>query len=48
MSTLSAKLKDDIDDDGGNNDDDDDGYPAHSHHDKIPPWWEMSVMIKVG
>ena len=16
------------------------GYPAHSHHDKIPPWWE--------
>ena len=19
--------------------DDDDGYPAHSHHDKIPPWW---------
>ena len=21
-------------------DDDDDGLPAHSHHDKIPPWWE--------
>ena len=21
-------------------DDDDDGYPAYSHHDKIPPWWE--------
>ena len=21
------------------NGDDDDGYPAHSHHDKIPPWW---------
>ena len=19
--------------------DDDDGYPAYSHHDKIPPWW---------
>ena len=19
--------------------DDDDGYPAHSQHDKIPPWW---------
>ena len=19
---------------------DDDGYPAYSHHDKIPPWWE--------
>ena len=18
---------------------DHDGYPAHSHHDKIPPWW---------
>ena len=18
---------------------DDDGYPAYSHHDKIPPWW---------
>ena len=29
-------------------DDDDDGLPAYSHHDKIPPWWEMSVMIKVG
>ena len=38
------------DDDLGDDDfgDDDDGYPAHSHHDKIPPWWEMSVMIKVG
>ena len=24
----------DDDDDG-----DDDGYPAYSHHDKIPPWW---------
>ena len=18
-----------------------DGYPAHSHHDKIPPWWDF-------
>ena len=26
-------------DDGDNGDDDDGGYPAHSHHDKIPPWW---------
>ena len=28
--------------DGGGDDDDDnddDGYPAYSHHDKIPPWW---------
>ena len=24
---------------GVGDDDDDDGYPAHSHHDKIPPWW---------
>ena len=31
---------DDDDDDGGDdNDDDDMGYPAYSHHDKIPPWW---------
>ena len=22
-------------------DDDDDGYPAHSHHDKFPPWWDF-------
>ena len=32
------------DDDGDGDDDDDDdgdddGYPAYSHHDKIPPWW---------
>ena len=20
--------------------DDDDGYPAYSHHDEVPPWWE--------
>ena len=20
---------------------DDDGYPAHSHHDKFPPWWDF-------
>ena len=38
-------VEDDDDDHngGGNADDDDsdvdDGYPAHSHHDKIPPWW---------
>ena len=18
-----------------------DGYPAHSHHDKFPPWWDF-------
>ena len=29
----------DGDDDG--DDDDDDGYPAHSHHDKFPPWWDF-------
>ena len=26
-------------DDDDDDDDDDDGYPAYSHHDKIPPWW---------
>ena len=27
-------------DNGDSGDDDDDGgYPAYSHHDKIPPWW---------
>ena len=34
---------DDDDGDGGGNDHHvhhDDGYPAYSHHDKIPPWWE--------
>ena len=20
-----------------------DGYPANSHHDKIPPWWEYVI-----
>ena len=29
-------------------DDDDDGYPAHSHHDKIPPWWENVSNDKRG
>ena len=24
-------------------DNDNDGYPAHSHHDKIPPWWEYVI-----
>ena len=33
----AANDDDDDDDDDG---DDDDGYPAYSHHDKIPPWWE--------
>ena len=31
------ELVDDVDDD----DDDDEGLPAHSHHDKTPPWWEF-------
>ena len=26
--------------DGDYDDDDDNGFPANSHHDKIPPWWE--------
>ena len=32
---------DDHDDYGKHYDNNDDclGYPAHSHHDKIPPWW---------
>ena len=25
----------------GNDDDDDAGYPAHSHQDIIPPWWDL-------
>ena len=29
------------DDDNDVDDDDDDGYPAYSHHDKFPPWWEF-------
>ena len=29
-------VNDDDDDNDGN---DDDGYPAYSHHDKIPPCW---------
>ena len=28
-----------VDDDLDDVDDDGDGYPAYSHHDKIPPWW---------
>ena len=20
---------------------DEEGYPAHSHHDKFPPWWDF-------
>ena len=42
---------DDDDDDDGNDDDDDndgDGYPAYSHHDKIPPWWEYVSNDKGG
>ena len=34
---------DDVDDvdDFDDIDDDDDDYPANSHHDKNPPWWEF-------
>ena len=32
---------DDDEDDDDVDDDDDDGYPAHSHHDKFPPWWDF-------
>ena len=28
-------------DDDDDDDDDNDGYPANSHHDKNPPWWEF-------
>ena len=28
--------------------DDEDGYPAYSHHDKIPPWWEYVSYDKGG
>ena len=31
---------DDDDDNDDNDDDNDDGLLAHSHNDKIPPWWE--------
>ena len=31
---------DDDDDQYDDVEDDDDGLPAHSHHDKIPMWWE--------
>ena len=34
-----AQVEVDDDDD----DDDDDGFPANSHHDKIPPWWEYVI-----
>ena len=30
---------DDDDDEDHDHDDDENGYPAHSHHDKFPPWW---------
>ena len=30
---------DDDDNNDDDNNDDDNGYPAYSHHDKIPPWW---------
>ena len=38
------------DDESADNDDDgdDDGYPAHSHHDKIPPWWRNVSNDKGG
>ena len=32
-------VDDDDDDDDDDDEGDDDGYPTHSHHDKIPPWW---------
>ena len=31
----------DDDDHEGDDDNDNDGLPAHSHHDKNPPWWEF-------
>ena len=40
MPAVGRPWPSDDDDDGGDdNDDDDMGYPAYSHHDKIPPWW---------
>ena len=45
---MSYVFDDGRDDDGDDENDDDDGYPAYSHHDKIPPLWEMSVRMKVG
>ena len=32
---------DDVMDDDVDNDDV--GFPANSHHDKIPPWWEYAI-----
>ena len=32
---------DDHNDDDNHDDGDDVGYPANSHHDKNPPWWEF-------
>ena len=32
---------DNIDDHDDHDHDDFDGYPAHSHHDKFPPWWDF-------
>ena len=34
-------LEDDDDEDDEDEYDEDDGYPANSHHDKFPPWWEF-------
>ena len=34
--------------DGDGDGDDDVGYPAYSHHDKIPPWWECVSNDKGG
>ena len=47
---LPSKFDDYYGDDGdvGDDGDDGDGYPAHSHHDKIPPWWENVSNDKGG
>ena len=43
LSKASWVAAGDEDEDHNGDDDDDndenDGYPAYSHHDKIPPWW---------
>ena len=45
MTIIAALVKNNkdvnVDDDKGadGDDDDDNGYPAYSHHDKIPPRW---------
>ena len=33
----------DTDEDDEADEDDEDGFPANSHHDKIPPWWEYVI-----